>query len=134
MPLRDFSCASCGLQQERFYHVNQAPPPCAHCEGQLQVLERSNEGDRRKSAVFPFVTTHIDGKGRPIEVTDMGHLRRLEREYGVVLSEFSNNNSVDHVGDKHELPVYRGHLSERERKSGETVFNNDPRLLRRFGR
>jgi len=107
------------LPQERFYHVPQeAPqyPACAQCGGTLTLLERSNEGGRFTS-VFPFTTTHIDAKGRPITVESMGHLRKLEKEYGVVLSAFSNevNNSVD--GIKGDLPRYRGWLSERQRHS-----------------
>ena len=108
MPLRDFSCGSCAFVQERFYHFTGDFPVCVRCGGALAMLERSNEGQRRQTgAVFPFTTPHIDPKGRPMTIESMGHLRQVERNYGVILSVFSNehNNSVDHIKDP---PIYRG--------------------------
>jgi hypothetical protein len=117
MPLRDLVCENCGRQQERFYHATEDPRclPCAHCNCQtLTLLERSDEGRRRQAAhaVFPFVTTHIDSKGRPMTIESMGHLRQVEKEYGVALSVFANehNNSLDHLKDP---PTYRGWDVER---------------------
>lgn len=106
MPLRDFICQTCEVEQERFYHQTLPYPACL-CGGQLTVLERSDEGRRRFQSVFPFTTTHIDAKGRPMEITSMAHLRQVERQYGVALSVFNNehNNSNDHLKDP---PTYRG--------------------------
>jgi predicted nucleic acid-binding Zn ribbon protein len=107
VPLHDFKCLQCGLMQERFHHADPTDISCATCSGRLELLERSDEGNRFKSAVFPFVTKHIDSKGRPMTIESMGHLRQVEKDYGVVLSAFSNelNNSVDSIKDP---PTYRG--------------------------
>lgn len=106
MPLRDFRCGSCDKLQERFY--SPAHTPTCECGGALTMLERSDEGRRPfLGAAFPFTTTHIDPKGRPIEVTSLAHVRQLERDYGVVLSAFSHNPSnLDPIPDP---PRYRGH-------------------------
>ncbi len=39
--------------------------------------------------VFPFVTTHING--RPVKVRSLWHLRKLEREYGVQSVAFNQD-------------------------------------------
>jgi hypothetical protein len=79
------------------------------------MLARSDEGHRPfLGAAFPFVTTHIDPKGRPIEVTSLAHVRQLERDYGVVLSAFSHNPSnIDPIKDP---PRYRGHEFDAQRR------------------
>lgn len=123
MPLRDFICDSCGLRQERYFqqtttHVTAtnreivaneqaAPtyPPCESCDGTLSVLPLSQPSRRFVGAVFPFTTTHVDPDGKPMTIESMGHLRAVEREYGVVLSAFSkaSNNDLTPIKD---LPRY----------------------------
>ena len=126
MPLRDFKCDSCGKEQERFFHQTTlhgsiagglsaavieetAPsyPACDSCGGSLTVQPLAQDSRRFVGAVFPFTTTHIDAKGRPITVESMGHLRSLEKRYGVVLSAFSNRSTNDLTPIK-DLPRYRG--------------------------
>lgn len=103
MPLRDYVCTNCGQHQERFYWVSGELPECK-CGGKLDMLPLSTTYS--KSRVFPFTTPHIDARGRPIVVEDIGHLRRLERQYGVVLSAFANEPSnPDNIKDP---PQYRG--------------------------
>lgn len=43
MPLRDFVCTTCGTKQERHIAHLDEHVKCG-CGGQLQMLERSNEG------------------------------------------------------------------------------------------
>jgi hypothetical protein len=64
----------------------------------------ATKNDNRRP-VFPFVTPHISGK--PIEVQSLSHARRLERQYGVVLSAFSQDpcRQTDGIRD---LPTFRG--------------------------
>lgn len=125
MPLRDFTCQSCGLAQERFFqqtnlhvealrdrevvHEQTAPtyPPCQACGGTLTVLPLSAPSRRFVGAVFPFTTNHIDPDGKPMTIESMGHLRSVERQYGVVLSAFSKDNVKD-VAPIKDLPRYRG--------------------------
>ena len=103
MPLRDFVCKTCQGRQERFYWASEGPPTCA-CGGELEVLPLSDGGVYRKTGVFPYVCTHLDGKGTPIEVESLSQLRRLERQYGVSVHAFSQD-SVDSPKD---LPRFRG--------------------------
>jgi hypothetical protein len=125
MPLRDFVCDSCGKAQERLYaqtraHVSllrdqtladeqTAPtyPPCDSCGGSLTVQPLAQDPRRFVGAVFPFTTTHIDRDGRPMVIENMGHLRSVEKKYGVVLSAFSNRSTNDLTPIK-DLPRYRG--------------------------
>lgn len=110
MPLRDYSCLGCDLQQERFYHSTEDPHSltCKDCGSALGLLQRSDEGRRRFTGVFPFTTTHINANGTPMVIENMAHLRSVERQYGVALTAFHNeeNNSVD--GLTGDLPLYRG--------------------------
>jgi len=111
MPLRDFTCTQCSKKQERFYWNAGAVPTCA-CGGSLDLLPLSNALPG-KSAVFPFTSPHISGDGTPVTVESIGHLRQLERKYGVVLSAFSQNpNNPDHIRD---LPRQRVGGREYER-------------------
>jgi hypothetical protein len=60
-----------------------------------------------RSPVFPFTTTHISGDGSPMVIENLAHLRRVERDFGVVLPAFSksNVNDLDPIKDP---PTYRG--------------------------
>jgi hypothetical protein len=102
MPLRDFQCDSCGGTQERFYWATQGTPRCT-CGGALTQLPLS-EGVFRKTNVFPYVLTHLDGKGTPIEIQSLAHLRQLEKQHGVVVHGFSN----DSLDSPRDLPRFRG--------------------------
>lgn len=125
MPLRDFKCNDCGLEQERFYQPSKlrikadnfretlheetdpAYPPCEVCRGSLTVLPLSQPSRRYVGSVFPFTTPHISPDGKPMVIESMGHLRAVEKQYGVVLPAFSKNNinDTDPVKDP---PRYRG--------------------------
>ncbi len=129
MPLRDFECAACGKQQERYFQQTSARisvtargslvtnvteeqtdpvyPTCESCGGTLTVLPLAQDPRRYVGSVFPFTTTHITADGSPMVVENMSHLRAVERKYGVVLSAFSkaSNNDLSPIQD---LPRYRG--------------------------
>lgn len=62
------------------------------CEGELEMLPLSNS-IIGKTGVFPFASPHINGLGTPVVVENIGQLRKLEKQYGVVLSAFSQNPS-----------------------------------------
>jgi len=59
-----------------------------------------------KTAIFPYETKNVDGK--PMVIESLNHLRKIEREYGVVFSAFSHSssNNVDPVSK--DLPRFRG--------------------------
>lgn len=113
MPLRDFDCDNCGLLEERFYHQGQAGElACRRCGRPVEACELS-VGASRKTSVFPFTSTCIDGTGQPIVVTSLGHLRQLERQHGVLATAFSQDS-----GDSpKDLPEFRegGRAFEGER-------------------
>lgn len=64
-----------------------------------------------KTALFPFIVNHVTGK--PMEISDMGHLRRVERDYGVTFSAFSKSNVKD-LDPIKDLPKYRENMREYE--------------------
>ena len=99
MPLRDFRCETCAAAQERYYGPGQLPR--CQCGGTLTMQDLSST--LRKTAAFPFETTHLDGSGTPIVVESLGHLRALERTFGVTVHAFSQD-SVDSPKD---LPEHR---------------------------
>ena len=61
-----------------------------------------------RTSAFPFEAPHVRPDGKPMVIESMHHLRRVEREYGVVFSAFNNSvsNSIDPI--KGDLPKYRG--------------------------
>jgi hypothetical protein len=72
-----------------------------------------------KSAVFPFTTPHITADGKPITITDIAHLRKVEKEYGVVLPAFAKNeHDLDPIQNP---PKYTGY-----EKAGNTYLGHDP--------
>lgn len=94
-------------QIEGVEKADPAYPPCEDCGGSLTVLPLSQPSRRYVGSVFPFETNHISSDGKPITVESLGHLRSLERKYGVVLSAFSKNN-INDVDPIKDLPKYRG--------------------------
>lgn len=59
-----------------------------------------------KGAGFPFETKHINGK--PMVIESLHHLRSVEKQYGVVLTAFSNNRSNWNDNIRGDLPRFRG--------------------------
>jgi len=98
----NLQCTGCN---EHFANVEcsmYAIPVCPTCGAERALAPA---GAFRKSLIFPFTVPHVDGK--PMEITDLGHLRRVERDYGVVFSAFNkaNINDLDPIQD---LPRFRG--------------------------
>lgn len=106
MPLRDFCCLACGEVQERFFHAGSVPA-CA-CGGVLEMQPLS-AGTNRKTPVFPF---DVQVDGRTVRVDDIGGLRAMERQYGVMATAFSQDPS--NPDSPTELPESRpgGHAYE----------------------
>ena len=109
MPLRDFECIPCqSTPEERLYTVKQGEitlPSCQTCGADLTMLHLSSGRIYGKSAVFPYTTTHVSGDGRPVTVESLGHLRQLERRYGVCFSGFSQDPG--NPDSPRDLPVKR---------------------------
>lgn len=59
-----------------------------------------------KTAIFPYTVNHVDGK--PMVIESLQHLRKVEKQYGVVFSAFSHasTNNLDPVSK--DLPRFRG--------------------------
>lgn len=110
MPLRDFECVLCGAVQERYYQSMEKLPPCSVCHGPLNPGELSTSF--AKTGVFPYTTTHLTGDGKPVTIESLGHLRSLERQYGVVVHAFSNEPS--NQSTPRDLPRHRPNGREYE--------------------
>ncbi len=104
MPLRDFRCGTCGQVQERFYHATaEAALLCDRCQSPaLEKLDLS-AGSARKTAIFPYQVDFGDGTKRTVD--SLGHLRQLEKTFGVVSTAFSQEPS--NPESPSELPRYR---------------------------
>jgi hypothetical protein len=104
MPLRDFHCPACDLDVEHYFARDPAEAVCDQCHGPLLLLPLSfSRAAAGKTGVFPYTTTHLDGHGTPITIESLGHLRSLERRYGVVVHAFSQ----DSVDSPRDLPRHR---------------------------
>lgn len=111
MPLRDFLCDRCDTITERYYEVVDKEiilPKCdaEGCDKREMRMMPLNAGKiLGKTAVFPYTTTHLTGDGKPITVSSLSQLRRIERRFGVCSTAFSQNPSnPDSPAD---LPVGR---------------------------
>jgi hypothetical protein len=52
----------------------------AYCEDCAKISYQMNDGKN----LYEFTTTHMTDPSKPIEVTSKGHLRRLEKDFGVI--------------------------------------------------
>lgn len=107
--LWNLQCMDC---HKGFSHVHcsmYSIPSCPDCGGERRLAP---SGSQAASQMFPFTVPHVDGK--PMTITDIGHLRRVERDYGVVFSAFSKNNIKD-LDPIRDLPTYRDHEDPRNR-------------------
>ena len=77
-------------------------PVCPDCGAERALAPC---GSIRKSGIFPFTVNHVNGS--PMEITDLGHLRRVERDYGVCFSAFNKANIRD-LDPIRDLPKFRG--------------------------
>ena len=115
MPLRDFKCPNCKLVEEQYYktdHGVEEELRCYSCGGILLKMPLS-AGVNRKTACFPFDTPHVRGDGKTMTITDIGHLRQVERNYGVKLTAFSDNPS-NWNDNSRDLPKYRPNAREHD--------------------
>jgi hypothetical protein len=126
VPLKDFRCKACGKVDEHFFWPSAGAPVSCECGGELEQLPLS-AGTNRKTAVFPFTTTHLDGNGTPITVESLGHLRSLERTYGAVVHGFSNNPG--NPDTPRDLPM--GRPGGRESEAPQWWRSAAPQLWRR---
>lgn len=58
-----------------------------------------------KTSAFPFTTSNVDGK--PMVIESLHHLRKVEKDYGVVFSALSKSNEKD-LDPIPGVPRYRG--------------------------
>lgn len=99
---------------------------CEKCGAELEIgmfpFCRGREVDHgpvpSKTSVFPFEARHVTPDGKPIVINDIAHLRKVEREYGVVLTAFSREKgNWDYANtQREELPRYRGDHPDNRRR------------------
>src|SRR5690349_13681251 len=113
MPVYCWVCPSCENQQSIFALIEDCKkaPICCDVPSERDYMSEHN-GYFHKT-VFPYVTKHLSGDGKPIEVRDAGHLRDLCKQYGKVLR--------DDVGFEHEEAYTnnRGRWSLKDNSRGE---------------
>ena len=94
MPLRDFKCLVCDHETEMYYSVQDGKEivsPCHKCGQAVKKTPNLRSGRYEKNGIFPYTTSHITGDGRAVTVESLGHLRTLEKRFGVNVSGFSQN-------------------------------------------
>jgi predicted nucleic acid-binding Zn ribbon protein len=105
MPLRDCKCTACNHEEERLVPMTGPPPACQQCGAPTEKTANLRSGLYQKTGIFPYETTHITGDGKPVMVESLGHLRSLERKYGVCVTGFSNHDT--NLDTPRDLPVGR---------------------------
>lgn len=93
MPTYSRQCPACQHEFDDFctVSVRDREVRCEKCDTPTERVWRP--GGARKTGIFPYVTTHLTGDGKPIEIESLAHLRRLERQYGVKATAFSDHRS-----------------------------------------
>lgn len=105
MPLRDVRCLACDRVEERFFHAREGIESlrCRACQSSVEQLPLSTTYGKMQT--FPFTTTHLTGDSTPVTITDIGALRRLEKQYGVVVHAYSQEPG--NPDSPRDLPVQR---------------------------
>lgn len=88
---------------------------CDKCGHDLRIGDypfcKGNPADHgtvyAKTAGFPFEARHVSPDGKPITIDSLQHLRKVEKQYGVVFSAFSKANIRD-LDPIKGVPRYRG--------------------------
>lgn len=81
MPTFNFACP-CGREWEAYIHNHMSENPLCECGEAPERVWRL--GTKHVGAsTFPFITTHLNPSGAPVEVTSQSHLDRLCKEFGV---------------------------------------------------
>lgn len=83
------ACTPCGYLTKRLIDLDEAAPACPTCGESCTVTIAG----LRRSNIFPYTTTHLDGTGREVTISSIIDLRNKEREIGFVAPAFSQNHS-----------------------------------------
>lgn len=78
---------------------------CEKCGGETETVWVTT--GRSGGAGFPYVSTNIDGKGTPIVIENISHLRKLEKKFGVVVRGFSDYSESTAQDPLKDLPIHR---------------------------
>lgn len=95
-------CPTCDAYEQDVTCSIYDIPPCGCGAARTIQYDRG----LRRSQVFPFTTTNVDGK--PMVIESLNQLRRVERDFGVVFSAFSRDNINDVAPVDNNLPRFRG--------------------------
>lgn len=98
--IRQFLCPACKHSRKEFLRECDSGPIC--CDRPMEAMV---EGRPAKTAIFPFVTTHVDGHGTPIQIDSLHHLRKIEKHFGVCFTGF--NNHTHNLDTPRDLPRHR---------------------------
>jgi hypothetical protein len=93
MPTYARKCINCDHAWDQFCTVAEFERGivCVNCGSPTETVWKTNGA--LKTGLFPFETTHLDGKGTKIVVESLHHLRQLERQHGVKATAFSDHQS-----------------------------------------
>jgi hypothetical protein len=88
---------------------------CEKCDTILEIgmypfckgtPESHGKSSISKTAIFPYTVNHVDGK--PMVIESMQHLRKVEKDFGVVFSAFSHSSASNVDPVDRNLPRFRG--------------------------
>lgn len=88
---------------------------CEKCQTELFIGSfpfcKGNPADHgtisvSKTAIFPYTVNHVDGK--PMVIESLNHLRKVEKDFGVVFSAFTHSSERNVDPADRELPRFRG--------------------------
>lgn len=93
MPTYAHQCSACSHEFDDWCSIAERnrPVDCPKCHADAPRVWRTN--GVAKTGIFPYTTTHLDGKGTPITIESLSHLRSLERQHGVKATAFSDHRS-----------------------------------------
>ena len=93
MPTYSRRCTNCTKEFDHFCTIAEFEQGivCTECGMPTETMWKTNGA--AKTGIFPYETTHLDGKGTKIVVESLNHLRSLERIHGVKATAFSDNTS-----------------------------------------
>lgn len=93
MPTYIRKCFACECEWEIVHVIadRNKPLKCPQCGKRTKEnVPRSN--GIKKTALYPFTSTHIDGLGTPITVNDFQHHKKIESQYGIALMHTSEDS------------------------------------------
>lgn len=91
-----WTCSKCreSISGIVYFHANDQDKNTVKCPRCKRQMTPEYHGVRHQN-IFPFTSTHIDGQGTPITIESLHHMRKVEKQYGVVLTHTGEDSPKD---------------------------------------